>query len=267
MPGKYKHDTDIRKRNDLRISNERELCVKLEKWRDLDKTNMLLVHSIDPQYFKTTEFMQSKAENVFRKWDVISASLITSGVMYGGNNGRDKYTGMYGEVGFVLEAPPQNILGTHHHDVYFPTHIGTKMHGKCIDPWVSSKNSWKLADAIFSGKGKGVAFTPTIIMGKGAWPCNENKSYNVIEAPTDILFKSNRSGHNEILIIGKPGVSLYHDYPPSKEIKVKALIVGERYHDDWVKNPGFTDIQGRHDLNIAIERLMEINDGLDVITI
>lgn len=262
MPNRKRKDFLLNKSN-----NEQELRVKLEKWRHLDKTNMILVHSINPQYFKTTEFMQSTAENVFRKWDVISASLITYGVIYGGSNGRDKYTGMYGEVGFVLDVPPQNILGTHHKDVYFPTHIGTKMYGKSLDPWRASKNPWKLADSIFSGKGKGVAFTPDIIMGKGAWPCNENKSYNVIETPQDILFKSNRTGHNEILIVGKPNVSLYHGYPPSKEIKVKAIIVGERYHSNWVNDPGFTDIQGRQDLEVAIARLMEINSELEVINI
>jgi hypothetical protein len=260
MPGTYKYDRKTRERNQLRLKNERDLHVKLEQWRRLDETDMLIVHCVSPQYFDSAEFNHFEAESVFKRWDVISASLITHQVKYGGKDGKVKYTGMYGELGFVLDVPPQNILGTHYRDVYFPNHIGTPKYfgaGK----YKRKEDSWKLADATFSGVGKNIGIAG-FGHDKAAWPINEGNPYNIIEAPIDILFKSNRARHNEILIIGKPGVSLHHGYPPSQEIKVKAIIVGERNSDS-----NFTSLQRKHELDVAIEKLSKANPGLRVINI
>ena len=125
-------------------------------------------------------------------------------------------------IGLVLDVPPQNILGTHCRDVMFPNHIGTGQ----------ENDSWKLADAVFSGIGKP---NPKIGIKKSkkVWPSSQGNPYNIIESPFDILSKSDPTHYNEILVIGKPDVSLYHGYPPTKEIKVKAIVFDGDNHRGW----------------------------------
>ncbi|MRT15280.1 hypothetical protein GJV07_23925 [Enterobacteriaceae bacterium RIT711] len=224
------------------IQSELDLCIKLEQWRNIGNTNMLLVHCIRLDYvWSSTQLTKFKAENVFRTWDVISTSLINSRVVDSHTELR-KHTGMFSKLGLVLDVPPQNILGTHCRDVFFPSHIGTENREK-------KKNSWKLADAIFSGVGKKG--------GKKNWPINEGKSYNVIESPFDILSKANFKSYNEILVIGKPGVSLYPGYPPTQEVKVTGIIVDKNN----------TRSGGLHSyyLNEGIRDLSRLNPGLRVI--
>ena len=64
---------------------DQRLRIKLEKWRDINKNDMVLVHCIRLHHLSALNSMdlfKFKAEDVFRKWDVISLSLIRNSVLY-----------------------------------------------------------------------------------------------------------------------------------------------------------------------------------------
>lgn len=245
---KYKLDID-----DKGLKN-RDLSAKLELWRDLNiKTNMLIVHCINTKYYYSSDFMTCNAENVINRWDVFSGSLITRESKLSEDQ-TISYTGMYSDLGFVLDVKPQNILGTHNRDVYFDTHIGTAKHGRLVDYWHNSKDSWKLADSIFSGRGKNLGLVG-MTHDKDAWPIKQGMPYNVIESPRELLLKSNRMKHNEILIIGKPGVSLYHGYPPTQAVKIKALIVNKHIRDENLRRKTHSVAEKIYEMNPNIEHM------------
>lgn len=205
--------------------NEKELRSKLEKWSRLG-SDLKLVHTVNSAFFVKdeitrrypSELCNKPAEHVFNTWDVISCSLINikklSKAFRGGDlapwENVDSPTGMFHELGFVLDVPSQNILGTHSHDVWFPNHIDAKKNGP----------KWGLVDSILSGKGKDG--------NSNQWPAKTGHSYNRIQTPEHILSYSDDYYHNEILVIGKSNINVYPGFNPTDKIKVSAIICAQK---------------------------------------
>lgn len=187
----------------------------LSKWEDLSSQGFALVHTMSKAKFNNSDLSKKKAEDVFKSWDIISTSLINLPNIssqrdfyhsqYGAYRSGPVTTNMFYEVGFILEVPPQNILGTHCKDVWFPNHIGADRQRH--DPNFFQKG-YQLADRVFSGIDK---------QGRRMAP----KGYNVIEPPQKIWDKTG-TRHNEILVVGREGVSMH--FRPTGRIKVKEVI-------------------------------------------
>lgn len=191
------------------FKNEERLRRTLDKWSRL-KRSYRLVHSMSYNYRNGSPLLENRAEDIFKTWDVISTSLVDIDKISNkwkdcGWGERSRVSGIYFELAFVLEVQPQNILGTHAHDVWFPNHAGC-----------NRGNSWALADAIFSGRGK-----PG---GEKKWPSVKGHGYNKIISPEKLLRESRAYHHNEILIIGKPNIRLYAGLPATCAPKVKEII-------------------------------------------
>ncbi|SFU11852.1 hypothetical protein SAMN05192562_105178 [Kosakonia arachidis] len=193
--------------------NEKSLHAKLSEWRNL-KDTQVLIHTINPAYENSSPLFLKDACSVFRQWDVLSSSLIDLDKI---KHVRDKMenlrsweelrrdTGIFFEIGFVLDFAPQNILGTFAEDVWFPNHAG-----------INNRNTYALTDAILSGKGK-----PG---GRHAWPGENGHSYNEINSPKYILNRSDLQRHNEILVVCKPFINIYPGLPPTEPLKIKKII-------------------------------------------
>lgn len=200
--------------------NEHALRVNLEQWRNLANDNdKKIIHTVRTESFYSSELSKKPAEEAFKNWDVISCSLIS--VRKAIKAARDEdhdlrswesveiNTGLFFDIGLILSVPPQNILGTHTNDVWFPNHAGQ-----------NTGNTAALADAIFSGKGKPA--------GKHAWPANAGHTYNHIRSPQDVLSRTSMNRHNEILVIGKDNINIYPGYPTTTNIRVTGLIFAQK---------------------------------------
>lgn len=198
--------------------NAEELHHNLGAWRSLKKSQVL-IHTINPGFKDKTELMRKNAELVFSEWDVLSTSLVDIDKIEKFNknqikniNATERFsrdTNLFFEIGLILDVPAQNILGTHSQDVWFPNHAGNKYN-----------NTYSLADAIISGKGKQG--------GRSRWPCTTGHSYNNIKTPKYILDHTSWTAHNEILVICRPFINIYPGFPPTDKIKVKGIIVAPR---------------------------------------
>jgi hypothetical protein len=239
---------------------ERELLKKLERWRDIG-TNRKLIHTVNNKYLKKSKLVEINAEHVFNSWDVISCSLVDIKKMR--KHARDNHelasyehedieTGLWFELGFVLDVPPQNILGTHSRDVWFPNHAGM---GARWDAGKNGPRTWALVDAILSGRG--------LPGGEHAWPAKTGHSYNRIRTPDDILHHSDMSKHNEILVIGKSDINIYSGFKPTGKIKVSAIIVAAQYRTGHALFSRALDDERLRNLN----KLRRVNPTLPVIEV
>lgn len=147
---------------------------------------------------------------------------------------------MFYEVGFVLDVPPQNILGTHCKNVWFPNHIGADRKKNRPDFF---RKGYQLADRIFSGMDK---------QGRHMAP----KGYNVIKSPRKI-WDNTSERYNEILLVGRKGVSMH--FKPTGKIKVKEIIVAPRYHSPT----RYMECYARTEAEF-LKMLAVLNPGIDV---
>ena len=227
------------------FKNEKNLLATLNRWRTKTESYKV-VHSLNYKYINSSELFRMKAENVFQTWDVISASLIDTNTLHdrweaAGWGEKQRLTGIFHELAFVLEFEPQNILGTHIHDVWFPNHAG-----------VAKNNSWALADAIFSGKG--------LNGGEKKWPITHGYNYNKIFSPDQLLAKSKKYHHNEVLLIGKSNIRTYPDLPATRPIKVKEIIFAPKRRGN-----GVSDFNSHKDA--MHDKIKLLNPGVDFITL
>ncbi|EBD4391471.1 hypothetical protein CU788_19765 [Salmonella enterica] len=231
--------------------NQKKLHATLEKWRNLGE-GKILVHTLSEEYLRSSKLAEKKAEEVFSSWDVISCSLINVDKLSKKADDLDLRpwehtrlnTGLFFEIGLILSVPPQNILGTHAHDVWFPNHAGTK-----------NGHTSALTDAIFSGKGKRG--------GEKFWPAAKGHSYNRILTPKEILSRSDSSQHNEILVIGRKGVNIYPGYSVTGRVRVTGIICASKSRTG---HGLFSSLQDREN-KVKIEKLKNVNGKLDVIYI
>jgi len=110
-------------------------------------------------------------------------------------------------------------------------------------------SSWALADAVFSGKGKRG--------GEKLWPEKKGYSYNKIMSPTELMAKSNKRYHNEILLIGKPNIRTYPGIPATTRLKVKEIVYVSKEKGNGVSN--FDTAKYTY-----VEQLKKVNPGVRV---
>jgi hypothetical protein len=235
--------------------NENKLKAKLLKWQNL-KDGQVLVHTINPKYEGSSPLFSKNASSVFSQWDVLSSSFIDLNKIKRFRGKQENYeklrgweeisrsTGLFFEIGFILDFAPQNILGTFDEDVWFPNHAGIK-----------NRNSYALTDAIISGQGKRG--------GRHAWPSERGESYNKIHSPEYLLKYSGGYEHNEVLVICKPFINVYPGLPPTKPLKVKGIL----YAQKTVTGHGLFRDMDRKAKNRRINILKNLNPGVPVIEI
>lgn len=190
----------------------------LKEWEtDKLRPSRALVHTIRGSYLglgsrmPPTPLLTNPAADLFRGWDVVSASLVDLNRMSPAEADLSADTMAFGELVLVLDVPIQNILGTHARDTSFPNHIGT-----LADTWAKPpvKNSYALVDAINSGQTK-----------------HANRKvaggFNQICTPSELLGRSARimSNYNEVLLVGKPDVNIYQGLKPTGLIRVCDVMV------------------------------------------
>ncbi len=158
---------------------------------------MHLVYMINrPMEYERNKLLTSNFENIISKWDVISTSLISNNLL-----------DAYGSIGYILDVPPQNIISTNESDIGFDNHIGTSASNgnfqrKVID-------SFALVDYI-----------------------NKNLNRKII-SPKVLIEKT--LSFNEVIIVGKAGVSIYPNFPPTQEIKAKGIYLMDGNYVDGNK--------------------------------
>ncbi|AEX50978.1 hypothetical protein GRAQ_00126 [Rahnella aquatilis CIP 78.65 = ATCC 33071] len=197
----------IKKEDIKHSSGEKETI--LNSWRFLPK-NLVLVHAFEGE---ENPFCQHRAESLLNSWDIISTSLVDLKDIKPLTKIK-RYTGMYCTTALILDVPVQNILGTHPTDVWFPNHIGRKNDyaaGRIIDASALSR-------AIFRGEGK------------DDYHCEGG--YQRLLTPQALLSEDKKTrsveSHNEVLIIGRPGVKLYAGLPATQSIRVRKIVVVEQ---------------------------------------
>ena len=178
--------------------------VHLNQWRNLVPEREL-IHVVQTRYLNSSPLFHGRAQDVFKTWDIISASLVDARLITTGA-GAERYTGLGGAVGLMLQAAPQNILGTHPHDVSFPNHA----------------KGWNLVDDFLAGRSKN----------------HENPlkhpHYNRLMTPDELLRQrphgmySTAFGtpdYNEVLIAAKANVRTYEGYPATDYLTVKGVVL------------------------------------------
>ncbi|BBH54637.1 hypothetical protein [Fluviispira sanaruensis] len=158
---------------------------------------MHLVYMINrPMEPERNKLLTSNFENIVSKWDAISTSLISNVLLEA-----------YGSIGYILDVPPQNIISTNEADISFKNHIGTtpsngNFQRKVID-------SFALVDYI-------------------------NKTQNRKIVPPKVLIEKTMS-FSEVIIVGKAGISIYPNLPPTGEIKAKGIYLMDGNYVDGKK--------------------------------
>jgi insecticidal toxin complex protein TccC len=213
----------------------------LSEWAHLSPTQKI-VHMISFDQLMSAEqagpLFADKAEDVFSKWDIISASLIDLSKIdrFEDITSPSRNTKTFGEVGFVIKVPPQNIIGTHQQDIKFKNHAGVDLKSKKVT------YPFALADNIIHG-------------GQHGDPRKRPPgTYNAIMTPRSLL-NTDYPGHNEVLIAGRPGVSMYQDFKPTGKVEIEGIIA----------LPFDKFSTGR--IRKVAERLNVINPGVNIISI
>ncbi|SUY92714.1 Uncharacterised protein [Buttiauxella agrestis] len=214
---------NLPKSNDHMFLAQSEESIKhmLSQWKIQNLPgDIRLIHTI-PSYtrFDGPLFRQC-AEDVLNTWDVISTSLIDINKIRRVSTDLKgtirRQNAMFYEIGFVLDVPCQNIIGTFKNDVYFPNHAGREN----ASPVGKVINSAALFEHISSGerklKSNGERLPPVV------------GGYNQISSPMEILNSTNNYKHNEILVIGKSGVNIYKGLPATDRIEVIAIVISPK---------------------------------------
>lgn len=194
------------KKQDIKYSSGDKEKI-LNSWRSLPK-NYLLVHAFEGE---ESPFCQHRAESILSSWDIISTSLVDLKDIKPLTKIK-RYTGMYCTTALILDVRCKIFLGTHPTDVWFPNHIGRENDyaaGRIIDASALSRR--------YSGEGK------------EDYHCEGG--YQRLLTPQSLLSEDKKTrsieSHNEVLIIGRPGVKLYAGLPATQRIRVRKIVVAE----------------------------------------
>lgn len=198
-------------------------------WQNLP-CNLALVHTVpsDPLYLR--KFLRTPAEQIFKEWDVISTSLfhfrsdfvqrrreafthLTSPLDH------HRITSTYHKWGFVLEVPPQNIIGAYECDIYFYNHLGTPNDLHYQSNLSALENNGLLSKNILG----------TLGHRRYNNRLTEKPGFNDLKTPRQVLDSQWDYRKNEILVMGRPDVQ-YHSMA-SKEIKVTGIV---RFSDKYI---------------------------------
>ncbi|MBF8731440.1 hypothetical protein IRZ59_13460 [Pseudomonas guariconensis] len=227
-------EKNVQRSSGPKYSYDKKIERTLQQWERLADQKRFLVHGVSLEKFENGPLSKRQAEEVLNSWDVFSTSLvdikrISQYRHRDQKRGRARSTQLFGEVGFLLEVPPQNILGTFPHDVLFPTHV--------------SAENFAFADAIFNGTSK------------FGW-IKMVERYNKIMPPDDVIGKTLL--HNEVLVVGKSNVKIY--FPLTEAIKVLGIIYAPRYLGGGLRKMSFERL-------VLLNRLRQLNAGLDIIIV
>ncbi|ANY85940.1 MULTISPECIES: hypothetical protein [Pseudomonas] len=217
-----------------KYSYDKKVERTLQQWERLKDQDRFLVHGVTLDKFERGPLSKRQAEEVLNTWDVFSTSLIdvkriAQARHHDQKKGGERSTQLFGEVGFILEVPPQNILGTFPQDVMFPTHFRAK--------------DFAFADAIFNGTSK------------FGW-IKMVERYNKVLPPDDVVGKTLL--HNEVLVVGKSNVKIY--FPLTQAIKVVGVIYAPRYLGGGLRRMSFERL-------VLLGRLRQLNPALDIIIV
>ncbi|QQN34977.1 MULTISPECIES: hypothetical protein [Rahnella] len=196
--------------------HEQQRLTTLQSWTVLPE-NHVLVHTFE---LNESPFCRQVAASLFNGWDIFSTSLVDLKDIKKFTTQTSRYTGMYHSIALVLEVPRQNILGTFPRDVNFINHAGREYY----NPLGAVVRPYELVDCIKSGRGK------------GKFRCSGG--YQQLLTPADLMAQDNsirkQYSHNEILVIGRPGLNLYAGLPPTQNIRVtKVLGVDKTQFPDY----------------------------------
>jgi hypothetical protein len=231
-------------------SSAHKNLIALKSW-EVMPTDIKLVHTVHLGYHMDSQLLKENATKCLSSWDAISASVIdvkdrkaifskkpisvykkafydvvgsSGGAIFTLESDADAKTMSryysssetitYGEVAFVLDVSPSNIIGTFSHDVWFDNHVGIRKVPNELQNLPVNKGA--LANAIFRGIAKD--------NDKAKPP---NGTYLQVRPYLDILDGQRREGaeHNEIIITGKEGVYIHPGRSPSKAVTVKEILI------------------------------------------
>ncbi len=179
----------------------------LREWGRLSEYGLCLVHTLCLNRFQAGALSAGRAQDVFRSWDVISTSLVIRRRLWAHSMMRrnragfvqisSQVTPMCHSVGFILDVPPENILGTFSRDVLFPTH--------------ASADGYEFSDAVLNG------FEQNMMWAGG---------FRHIEPPFEILHHTRGHGvfsdYNEILVVTRPCAKIH--FTMTKEVGVTGIL-------------------------------------------
>ncbi|RBQ35883.1 hypothetical protein C2125_00140 [Rahnella aquatilis] len=222
-PPSYTHAMYLAERDEWlnrRKARNMQKAAILQSWAVLPERHVL-VHAFEQQ---ESPFCRQDAASLFNSWDVFSTSLVDLNDIKKFTTQSFRYTGMYHNIALVLDVPRQNILGTFPRDVWFMNHAGREgdhPQGRLIQPY-------RLVECIQSG------------IGVGNFRCEGG--YQQLLTPADLMTQDkvirNQFTHNEILIIGRPGLNLYAGLPATQSIRVtRVLGADKRPSPDYSKVP------------------------------
>ncbi|MER5274111.1 hypothetical protein [Serratia marcescens] len=249
----------------------------LNSWKNLPG-HLHLVHALN--LFANTEspLLEQNASELLSTWDAISTSLIDirdrktmfartsiseiaqTVKNFSGSASKPELTSelsiknekqyyskseniTYGEIAFVLDFSPSNIIGTFPSDVWFPNHVGLEKSNPI-------ERSSALSKAIFNGESEGNRAT----LPKG--------TYVDVMPYQELLDKSKelRRQYNEVILMGKGGISLHPTMPASKAIKVKEIIILPRREVRWANGkPHYNQT-----LTQAVDKLIKNNPSIKI---
>ncbi|HCJ98502.1 MAG TPA: hypothetical protein DHV72_00525 [Serratia grimesii] len=176
------------------------------EWQTLNNRGLYIYHSVRDI---NSKLLDERAEGILSKWDIISTSLVNKHRFHG-----------VGNVGLILKVPAQNIISTSPKSLHFPNRIGLGS--------AEAEDVWALSDRIASG----VNLAGTCLA----------SSFRFLLNPETIMAKT--QDYNEVLVVGRPGIKLYQDYPHTEKIEVWHICrTGEEYDVDIYQrlrlcNPG-----------------------------
>jgi hypothetical protein len=138
---------------------------------------------------------------ILSQWDNISASLISN---------EKSFT--YGVMGVVLKVPYQNIVITHHCNLFFRNNIGD-MKRRRYDI-VNDRFNW----ADLQPWERNGALTREI-----------TKHHDMVGIHTpDMVLSQTYNERNELIIISRPGVNIHPGLPSTRAVEVTAVIFREQ---------------------------------------
>ena len=156
-------------------------------------------------------------------WDIISTTLVSN----------IRRNSVIGEIGHILDVPPQNILSTNETDVWIKNHIGRKDHspkGDLINPYA-------LADHIMERTKPPKARNGYLYLNRGVpMPGPKRiKTFEYLTTPSEVEMLTSKRvkslpsfleyQYNEVIVIGRPNINIYLGMPLTQKIKVKGIYL------------------------------------------
>lgn len=158
--------------------------------------NHILVHTLRNTVLRAgSDLLQNSAARVMSDWDIISTSVVEV-------NSHNRTH--WGDVGFILAVPPQNIIGTFERDVSFPNHIGNER--------TNRGDTYLLVDHYLKG------------INKSGRTIAEN-TYAKLQKPRQIVETTSSPSWNEVLVVGRRDINIYQGFGATKPVEVVGIYV------------------------------------------